>query len=67
VTRILIEATFDGGSIGEVHPAMDLDAVPWHEFFLPLAQLVYAAHPDAVWTCTTLADDETEKHALLGY
>lgn len=65
--RILLEATFDGGSVAQIFPTMDLSVMRWTEFFAPLAALVHAAHPDAVWTATPIPDDVSDKGALLGY
>lgn len=64
---MLISATFDGGSVAQIHPVMDLDAVEWSEFFLPLAELVAAAHPEAEWTARPLADEISDKEALTGH
>lgn len=65
--RALVTAAFDGGSVAQVFPLMDLTTVDWWEFFSPLAGLMYAAHPEVVWSARTVADDETEKGALLGH
>jgi hypothetical protein len=56
-----------GGSVGVVVPWLNLDAMDWWEYLEPLAQLVAAAHPQAEWIFTPLADGQTDKGALVGH
>lgn len=65
--RALVTAAFDGGSVAQVYPLMDLTTVDWWEFFSPLAELIYAAHPDAVWSAALIPEDVSDKEAMTGH
>lgn len=65
MSRSLVEVTFpNGGTAALVVPWKDLNHEPWQERLLRFAEIV---GPDATWTIRPVEEDETDKHALLGY
>jgi hypothetical protein len=65
--RARVEITVDGGSLGLITPLLDLDVEDWTIRLRPLAELVYAAHPEAVWRAFLIPDETSDKEALVGY
>lgn len=57
MTTSLVSADFDGGSIAQPYPWSDIGVPDWTVFLRPLAELVFAAHPDAVWSAAPIPDD----------
>lgn len=53
-----IEVTMDGGTVGLITPLLDLEVEDWTTRLRPLAELVHAAHPEAVWRAFLIPEDE---------
>lgn len=67
MARTLIEVRLpDGCAAALIVPWMDLERMDWQEYLGPLADLL-AHEPEAEWSFTALADDVSDKTALLGH
>lgn len=65
MSRTLVEVFMpDGGSVGIIVPTLELDRMDWTEYLLPLAELVAARHPGAVWMAKPIADDIDDRKAM---
>lgn len=65
--RSRVDVTFSGGGVGLLYEWTDIGVEAWDRALLPLAELVAAAHPEAVWVATPIPDDMSDKEALSGH
>lgn len=67
MARTLIEVRLPDGCVAAlIVPWMDLERMNWTEYLGPLADLL-AHEAEAEWVFTALADDVSDKTALLGH
>lgn len=56
-----------GGDVALLVDWMNLHDEAWETRLLPLAELVAASHPDAVWSAEPIPDEMSDKEAVTGH